>query len=83
MTQNLSETVLSSLPETVKAPAYRRSDLTPGILHIGVGNFHRAHQAIYLSKLFDLGEGRDWAIVGAGLKPTTRPCVNASKPRTG
>ena len=69
MTQNLSETVLSSLPESVKAPAYRRSDLTPGILHIGVGNFHRAHQAIYLSKLFDLGEGRDWAIVGAGLKP--------------
>jgi len=69
MTQKLSETVLSSLPETVRAPAYRRSDLSAGILHIGVGNFHRAHQAIYLNRLFELGEGRDWAIVGAGLKP--------------
>ena len=69
MTQKLSETVLSSLPETVRAPAYRRADLSPGILHIGVGNFHRAHQAIYLNKLFERGEGRDWAIVGAGLKP--------------
>lgn len=69
MTRKLNNTVLATLPETVKAPAYARADLSPGILHIGVGNFHRAHQAIYLSKLFDLGEGRDWAIVGAGLKP--------------
>lgn len=69
MTLKLNNTVLATLPETVKAPAYARADLSPGILHIGVGNFHRAHQAIYLSKLFDLGEGRDWAIIGAGLKP--------------
>lgn len=69
MTKRLNNTVLATLPDTVKAPAYARADLSAGILHIGVGNFHRAHQAIYLSKLFDLGEGRDWAIVGAGLKP--------------
>ncbi len=69
MTQKLKLTVLHNLPDTVKAPAYARTDLTPGILHIGVGNFHRAHQAIYLSRLFDRGEGLDWAIVGAGLKP--------------
>lgn len=69
MTQKLNITVLHNLPDTVKAPSYARADLTPGILHIGVGNFHRAHQAIYLSRLFDRGEGLDWAIVGAGLKP--------------
>jgi len=69
MTKKLNETVLASLPENVEAPAYDRGLLSPGILHIGVGNFHRAHQAIYLDRLFSLGEGHDWAIIGAGLKP--------------
>jgi len=69
MTQQLNNTVLNSLPDTVQAPSYARTDLSPGILHIGVGNFHRAHQAMYLSKLFDRGISLDWAIVGAGLKP--------------
>ena len=48
-------------------PAYARSDLSPGILHFGVGNFHRAHQASYLDYLFSTGQGQDWAIVGAGV----------------
>jgi len=72
MTQKLDKTVLASLSQTIRKPAYDRAGLSPGIVHIGVGNFHRAHQAIYLSKLFDLGEGHDWAIVGAGLKPYDR-----------
>lgn len=49
-------------------PAYDRSRLTPGIVHIGLGNFHRAHQAVYLDDLFALGEGHDWAIIGAGVR---------------
>lgn len=49
-------------------PAYDRSRLTPGIVHIGLGNFHRAHQAVYLDDLFALGEGHDWAILGAGVR---------------
>jgi mannitol 2-dehydrogenase len=53
---------------TVKLPAYDRSRLTPGIVHIGLGNFHRAHQAVYLDDLFALGEGHDWAIIGAGVR---------------
>ena len=44
-------------------------DLKPGIFHIGVGNFHRAHQAVYLDDLFNLGVDRDWAMVGAGVRP--------------
>lgn len=48
-------------------PAYARGDLSPGILHFGVGNFHRAHQANYLDRLFSTGKGQDWAIVGAGV----------------
>lgn len=66
---------LASLPEiATKAavPAYRRDQLTPGILHFGVGNFHRAHQAIYLHELFNLGRDLDFAIVGAGVMPSDR-----------
>ena len=46
-----------------------RTDLSAGILHIGMGNFHRAHQAVYLDRLFNLGLDYDWAIVGAGIMP--------------
>lgn len=48
---------------------YDRSGLSAGIVHIGVGNFHRAHQAHYLHRLFNTGSDHDWAIIGAGIKP--------------
>src|SRR6056297_234646 len=50
-------------------PAYDRERLTPGIVHIGLGNFHRAHQAVYLDDLFATGVDHDWAILGAGVRP--------------
>ncbi len=68
MSTKLSLSMLGNLPETVASPSYDRSNLTAGILHIGVGNFHRAHQAVYLDKLFNTGRDHDWAIVGAGIK---------------
>ena len=49
-------------------PPYDRARLTPGIVHIGLGNFHRAHMAVYLDDLFALDEGHDWAILGAGVR---------------
>src|SRR3546814_5083559 len=54
---------------SVAQPHYDRSRLTPGIVHIGLGNFHRAHMAVYLDDLFARGEGHDWAILGAGVRP--------------
>ncbi len=58
-----------STPETSpRLPAYDRTRLTPGIVHIGLGNFHRAHQAVYLDDLMAMGEAHDWAIVGAGVR---------------
>ncbi|PJE36466.1 mannitol dehydrogenase [Pseudooceanicola lipolyticus] len=69
MPLSLSETTLSDLPNGVQGPGYDRSALTPGILHVGVGNFHRAHMAVYLDRLFATGQGRDWALVGAGVRP--------------
>lgn len=53
----------------VAQPAYDRSDLTVGIVHFGVGNFHRSHQAMYLDRLFNDGVARDWAICGVGVLP--------------
>src|SRR5574340_449977 len=68
MSIKLSDAALARLPPGVAAPKYRRSELSPGIVHIGVGNFHRAHQAVYLDDLFNAGRDHDWAIVGAGVR---------------
>ena len=53
---------------SVSLPAYNRKALTAGIVHIGLGNFHRAHMAVYLDDLFALGQSHDWAIIGAGVR---------------
>jgi len=66
---SLSDATLSELPQTVARPTYDRAALTPGIVHVGLGNFHRAHQAWYMHRLFQLGLDRDWAIIGAGVRP--------------
>ncbi len=68
MSVKLSLAALAQLPAGVSKPTYDRSDLRAGIVHIGVGNFHRAHQAVYLNDLFNAGVDRDWAIVGAGVR---------------
>ncbi|MGO1164670.1 mannitol dehydrogenase family protein, partial [Brucella sp. C7-11G] len=52
----------------VQKPAYDLTALKPGIVHFGIGNFHRAHQAVYLDDLFGLGLDHDWALVGAGVR---------------
>jgi len=66
----LNADALSHLPEGVAGPAYDRSDLRAGILHVGVGNFHRAHMQVYLDRLFGMGRDHDFAIRGAGVRPT-------------
>ncbi len=69
MTTLLNSAALAALPAGVAGPGYDRAGLTAGILHVGVGNFHRAHMAVYLDRLFALGEGQGWAILGAGVRP--------------
>jgi len=67
--QTLSNETLSSISGVVNPPAYDRSDLTEGIVHFGVGGFHRAHQAMYLDRLMNAGKALDWAICGVGVLP--------------
>ncbi len=68
MATRLSLATLGQLLPSVGVPGYRRDELSPGIAHIGVGNFHRAHQAAYLDELFERGSDHDWAIVGTGVR---------------
>ena len=63
----------------VDLPQYDRKTLTPGIVHIGLGNFHRAHMAVYLDDLFNLGLGHDWAILGAGVRAPDAAMRDAMK----
>lgn len=65
----LQNASLADLPQSVLRPQYDRRALTPGIIHIGVGNFHRAHQSWYLHRLMQAGLAQDWAIIGAGVRP--------------
>lgn len=66
----LSNQTLQELPYTIVRPSYDRARLKPGIVHVGLGNFHRAHQAWYLHRLMQTGAALDWAIVGAGVRAT-------------
>ncbi|MDN6330825.1 MAG: mannitol dehydrogenase family protein, partial [Brachybacterium sp.] len=64
----------SALPEVadrgeVAVPAYPLRERAVGIVHFGVGGFHRAHQAMFLDRLMNAGRDRDWAICGVGLLP--------------
>lgn len=71
----LANSTLRSLPERVSVPAYARDGVTPGIVHLGVGAFHRAHQAAYVDACLASGE-MDWGIVGVSLRsPDTRDAL--------
>ncbi len=67
MTTRLCTQNLGCISVSAAVPSYTRAALSPGIVHFGVGNFHRAHQAVYLDALFNTGVDHDWAIIGAGV----------------
>lgn len=48
---------------------YDRSSVTHGIVHFGVGGFHRAHQAVYIDDLLSSGKAHEWGIIGVGVLP--------------
>ena len=49
---------------------YDRKQIKSGILHIGVGNFHRAHEEFFTNKLLEYPDQQHWGIHGAMLLPT-------------
>jgi fructuronate reductase len=73
--ERLSERTLGGLPKTIQTPGYDRSAVTPGIVHLGIGAFHRAHQAVFTDDCLADGE-TDWGIIAASLRsPETRDAL--------
>jgi mannitol 2-dehydrogenase len=68
----LSDRTLDALPPDVARPDYDRGGLRTGIVHVGVGGFHRAHMAMALDSLMSSGLATDWAICGIGLLESDR-----------
>jgi mannitol 2-dehydrogenase len=61
----LTDRTLQDLPPSVDVPDYDRDGLTPAVVHIGVGGFHRARQAVYFDDLARRGIS-DWGVIGLG-----------------
>jgi mannitol 2-dehydrogenase len=62
----LSTKTLPEISKVATVPGFDRSQLQPGIVHVGVGNFHRAHQAVYLNELLNLGGDPHGGFEGQG-----------------
>ena len=76
----LHPSLLPQLSEAIR-PGFDRSSLQTGILHLGVGNFHRAHQALYTQGALEQSGGH-WGILGASLRtPTAAEQLNPQRPQ--
>jgi mannitol 2-dehydrogenase len=69
---SLNPGAIGALSNEIGVPCYDRTAVRPGIVHFGVGGFHRAHQAMYLDRLMNDGKALDWGIVGVGVLPQDR-----------
>ena len=77
MTQRLDATRLATLAARATVPEYQRDQVRVGQLHLGVGAFHRAHQALYTEELLNRGDYY-WGICGVSLRsPATRDRLTA------
>jgi mannitol 2-dehydrogenase len=65
----LNARTLKYWSDRLPAPAYDRDLVMPGVVHVGVGGFHRAHQAMYHDRLMNQGAALDWGICGVGVLP--------------
>ncbi len=74
---------LQSLATTVAIPSYDRRRVRTGMVHIGVGGFHRAHQAMYADRLMNDGLALDWGICGVGVLPSDRRMKQALTAQDG
>lgn len=81
MLERLNSESLPRLPADVEKPAYDRSRLTPGIVHLGLGAFHRAHQAVMTDLAIEASGDLSWGILGVSLR--SRATRDALTPQDG
>jgi len=73
----LSTRTVSELSPEVRRPAIDRGSLSPAVLHFGVGNFHRSHQAVYFEEAMERTGTSEWGICGVGILPADRALQSA------
>jgi mannitol 2-dehydrogenase len=74
---------LADIAAQVPVPAYDRAAVRPGIVHLGVGAFHRAHQAMYLDALLREGGSPEWGLCGVGVLPMDARMRDVMKAQDG
>ncbi|WP_448613424.1 mannitol dehydrogenase family protein [Modestobacter sp. URMC 112] len=73
---------LATLPEAMRRPPYDRAAVSSGVVHLGVGGFHRSHQAVYFDRLLARGH-TSWGITGVGVLPVDRALNEALRAQDG
>src|SRR5260370_23115586 len=81
--QPLNARTLAYLSGQLPVPAYDRELVTPGVVHFGVGGFHRAHQAMYHDRMMNQGMPPDWGICGVGVMAADRKMQQALDAQDG
>jgi fructuronate reductase len=76
----LTEDNIATFPPLFDSFDYQRKRQLPGMVHFGIGAFHRAHQAVYVDKAMSAGE-RHWAIIGVSLR--SRDVASQINPQDG
>jgi mannitol 2-dehydrogenase len=79
----LNARTLAYWSDWLPVPAYDRRLVTSGVVHFGVGGFHRAHQAMYHDRLMNAGGALDWGICGVGVMPVDRRMQEALDAQDG
>ena len=77
----LNKSTLAQIP--IDKPSYNRDEIGIGIVHFGVGGFHRAHQAMYIDRLLEMGNAKDWGICGVGVLPADRKMADVMAAQDG
>lgn len=79
----LNSSNLSAISERVAVPNYNRENITTGIVHVGVGGFHRAHEAMYIDQLLEDAANANWGICGVALLNFDQKIYNVLKEQDG
>ena len=79
----LSDATLAAISGRVAVPGYDRRRVRTGLVHVGVGGFHRAHQAMFHDRLLTAGAARGWGICGVGVLAGDRPMKEALAAQDG
>src|SRR5690625_5009782 len=79
----LSRITLNRIPSEIPVPTYLHDSPTVGIVHIGVGNFHRSHQAMYTDRLLSMSPHQPFAICGIGVRTEDQPLIETLRDQDG